>query len=70
MATPKARGRQPWKAPDGVATQPPWQTAKATTSPREGVKAKRSVYETMHLQAKKMYGKVKPGYGKTGRFPC
>lgn len=62
----KPRGRRPYKAPDGVETQPPYQTARANASPRQ-VK-KRNIYDDMRLQQKRQYSKVKPGYGPTGHF--
>ena len=66
MAKGKA-GRRPWKAPDGVATQPPTQTAKANAVPRKPM-MKRNIYADMHMSMQNQYRKVKPGYGKTGRF--
>lgn len=65
MASGKA-GRRPWKAPDGGAAAPPWQTAQANAAPRSARKPK-SAYHALFAQ-KEAYGKVKPGYGKTGRF--
>lgn len=59
-------GRRPYKAPDGVSTQSPSQTAAANAGPRP--RGKKSVYSNMYMEQRRQYPGVKPGYGKTGRF--
>lgn len=62
-------GRPPFARPDGRATQPPHQTAKANSTPRLGQKGRKmkGAFARLKAQRSKFKGE-KPGYGRTGRY--
>ena len=59
-------GRPPFARFDGKATQSPFQTGKANSTPRLGQKKMKGAFKRFQSRRSTFKG-VKPGYGRTGR---